>query len=380
MRDELKNLRIAQEKRAGTGGGGPWLWVSVILAVLLLGLGGWVFLSDGLERGQAPVAASADKPEAAADRPVVAAPPETRREVLVASGYVVAHHKHELGTKVMGRVQWIGVEKGDFVHKGQTLVKLEDGEYRAQLDEALAGLKAAEEYLAELEAGSRPQEIERAKAELERAKAEEALAELQFRRLESLLGSGVVSKEEVDDAETRLATARATVRAAEENVKLLEEGAREEEIRRARADVEHRRAGVEYARVMLDATEIRAPISGTVLRRIAEVGEMVTTSYAGTSGAKSAVVALADLTDLQVELDISQTDFNLISPDLDCVMTPEAYPDRKYSCEIDEISPEADRQKASIQVKVKVLEPDELLRPEMSARVTFLKKEEGQGD
>ncbi|HRR57005.1 MAG TPA: biotin/lipoyl-binding protein, partial [Acidobacteriota bacterium] len=168
MRDELKNLRIAQEKRAGTGGGGPWLWVSVILAVLLLGLGGWVFLSDGLERGQAPVAASADKPEAAADRPVVAAPPETRREVLVASGYVVAHHKHELGTKVMGRVQWIGVEKGDFVHKGQTLVKLEDGEYRAQLDEALAGLKAAEEYLAELEAGSRPQEIERAKAELER--------------------------------------------------------------------------------------------------------------------------------------------------------------------------------------------------------------------
>jgi HlyD family secretion protein len=92
------------------------------------------------------------------------------------------------------------------------------------------------------------------------------------------------------------------------------------------------------------------------------------------------VVALADLTDLQVELDISQTDFNLISPDLDCVMTPEAYPDRKYSCEIDEISPEADRQKASIQVKVKVLEPDELLRPEMSARVTFLKKEEGQGD
>ena len=89
---------------------------------------------------------------------------------------------------------------------------------------------------------------------------------------------------------------------------------------------------------------------------------------------------LADLDDLQVELDISQTDFNRISTQQECRMTPEAYPDRDYRCEIDEISPEANRQKASIEVKVKVLEPDEFLRPEMSARVTFLRKEEEQSD
>jgi len=102
---------------------------------------------------------------------------------------------------------------------------------------------------------------------------------------------------------------------------------------------------------------------------------MITTSYAGTSGAKSAMVALADLTDLQVELDISQTDFSRISEELECLMSPEAFSDRSYACRIDEISPEADRQKASIQVKVKILNPDEYLRPEMSARVTFLRKE-----
>jgi HlyD family secretion protein len=130
---------------------------------------------------------------------------------------------------------------------------------------------------------------------------------------------------------------------------------------------------------MLDATEIRAPISGTVLRRIAEVGEMITTSFAGEMGAKSAVVALADLSDLQVELDISQADFNRISEEHGCQMSPEAFPDRIYPCELDEIAPEADRQKASIQVKVRVHQPDNYLRPEMSARVTFFEKE-GQDD
>jgi HlyD family secretion protein len=113
-----------------------------------------------------------------------------------------------------------------------------------------------------------------------------------------------------------------------------------------------------------------------VLERLVELGEMVTTSFAGDRGAKSAVVSLADLNDLRVELDISQADFNRISPEHDCVMTPEAYPERKYPCNIAEISPEANRQKGTIQVKVKVLEPDSFLRPELTARVTFSQREE----
>src|SRR5205823_7134211 len=95
-------------------------------------------------------------------------------------------------------------------------------------------------------------------------------------------------------------------------------------------------------------------------------------SFVGDRGAKSFVVTLADLRDLQVELDINQNDFGRISANQPCTVVTDAYPDRVYECRVDEISPEANRQKATIQVKVKLLQPDELIRPDMNARVTFL--------
>jgi HlyD family secretion protein len=129
---------------------------------------------------------------------------------------------------------------------------------------------------------------------------------------------------------------------------------------------------MEYAKTILDATEIRVPVEGTILERNVEQGEMVTTSFVGDRGAKSFVVTLADLDDLQVELDINQNDFNRIASKQLCTVTTDAYPDRVYECRVDEISPEANRQKATIQVKVKVLKPDDNIRPDMNARVTFL--------
>jgi HlyD family secretion protein len=185
----------------------------------------------------------------------------------------------------------------------------------------------------------------------------------------------LIPEHELDNAKSRFKMAESAVTAAEKTYQLLKLGPRKERIEQAEASVSQAQATLNYAQTMLDATEIRAPVSGTVLRRIAEVGEMITTSFAGEMGAKSAVVALADLSDLQVELDISQSDFNRISDAQICEMTPEAFSDRLYPCELDEIAPEADRQKASIQVKVRILQPDEYLRPEMSARVTFSEKE-----
>lgn len=381
MREDLKALRINKEQRWENGRrSNPWFWIALVLLLCLGGLGGWIYLSGILEEEKAQVVEAADvTSNQAVEEPVGAAPPATR-EVLVASGYIVAHHTHELASKVSGKVEWIGVEKGDRVRKGQLLVKLEDKEFRAQLDQAKAQLRAAEERLAELEAGSRPEEIERAEAELERAETERDLAVRDLERTRKLFEKGIVARQELDNAEARLRRAEADVQLAAKNLELLRRGPREEQIRQARAEVERAQAAVEYAEAMLEATEIRAPVSGTILRRIAEIGEMVTTSYAGGGGAQSATVALADLSDLQVELDISQMDFNRLSPDLECVMVPEAYPDRRYQCAVDEISPEANRQKASIQVKVKILEPDEYLRPEMSARVTFLRPEEGNNE
>jgi HlyD family secretion protein len=99
---------------------------------------------------------------------------------------------------------------------------------------------------------------------------------------------------------------------------------------------------------------------------------MVTTSFVGDRGAKSFVVTLADLNDIQVELDINQNDFNRIQMNQPCTVVTDAFPDRQYDCFVDEIAPEANRQKATVQVKVKFTNPDEYIRPEMNARVTFL--------
>jgi HlyD family secretion protein len=129
---------------------------------------------------------------------------------------------------------------------------------------------------------------------------------------------------------------------------------------------------MDYAQIMLDATEIRVPSDGTILERNVEQGEMVTTSFVGDRGAKSFVVTLADLNDVQVELDINQNDFNRVAANQPCNVVTDAYPDKVYECRVDEISPEANRQKATIQVKVKFLKPDEDIRPDMNAKVTFL--------
>jgi len=122
-------------------------------------------------------------------------------------------------------------------------------------------------------------------------------------------------------------------------------------------------------------TVIRAPVTGTILERVVERGEFVTTSFVGERGAKGYVVSLADLNDLKVELDISQNDFSKLAPKQKGIITVDAYPDKKWDGVIDEISPEANRQKATVQVKVKVLNPDEYLRPEMNASVAFVSAE-----
>ena len=388
---QKKDLNALRIDRHRTKGGGrlmrlvwPLLALAAALAVIL-----WLLdfspdqaAADKSAEDPALGSETVDSSSAQSSPASSARPRDQGREVLIASGYIVAHHRHSLGSKVTGRVEWIGVDKGDKVRKGDLLVKLDDREFVAQVNRTKADLAAAKARLAELEAGSRPEEVARAAAEMARTRADADNALREWNRLKSLMDSAIISQQELDDARARYQMADAAARVADREHRLAEIGPRKERIDQAKAEVAQAEAAVEYQLALLDATEIRAPVSGTILQRIAEVGEMITTSFAGDQGAKSAVVALADLNDLQVEIDISQTDFNKISAQQDCVMAPEAYPDRSYRCEIAEISPEADRQKATIQVKVQILEPDDFLRPDMDARVTFLKpsKEEDDND
>jgi HlyD family secretion protein len=292
--------------------------------------------------------------------------------VLTASGYVVAHHKIAVGAKVMGRVHWIGVEKGDNVKEGQVLVRLEDNEFRAQVNQARANLAAAQARLDQLRSGSRPQEKLKDRAAVLQAEANLKIAEADYQRSERLYRDGVASKAEFDAALARRDTAAALLEAARQSSAMTDIGPRAEEIRAADAQVQQMKAALDYAQTQLAATEIKAPVAGTVLQRIVERGEMVTPSAFGGSGARTSVVDLADLNDLQIELDISQADFARLKMGQRAEIIPEAYPNLRYTGFIEEIAPEANRAKSTVQVKVKVENPDEQLRPEMNARVNFL--------
>src|SRR3989441_6806944 len=297
--------------------------------------------------------------------------------VLSASGYVVAHHKIAVGAKVMGRGAWIGVEKGDKVQPGQVLVRLEDNDFRAQSNQARANLAAAQARLDQLRSGSRPQEKLKDKAGVLQAEATLRNAEAEYGRTEKLYRAGVSSKAELDRAIAQRDTARALLEAARQSSAMTDIGPRAEEIRAASAQVQQMKAALDYTETQLAATEIKAPVSGTVLQRIVERGEMVSpSSFGGESGTRTSVVALADLSDLQIELDISQTDFSRLKMGQRAEIVPEAFPNLKYTGFIAEIAPEANRAKATVQVKVKVDNPDEQLRPEMNARVNFMGEEQ----
>ena len=151
-------------------------------------------------------------------------------------------------------------------------------------------------------------------------------------------------------------------------------GPRAEEIARAKGALIQAEGQMAYAKSQLDATSIRAPVNGTILERRVEKGELATSQFASTAegGPQGSVVALADLNDLQVELDIAQNDFSRLKPAQRGIVTVDAFPNLKWDGQIAEMSPEANRQKATVQVKVQIKNPDEHLRPDMNATVKFL--------
>ena len=370
MQPDLKSLRIQRgvepslepEPRSARWSS-RWIVTGVILLVLL-GLASMVWK----RLNAAPVVDTVK---------VVSSQATGGRDVVLnATGYIVAAHKIEVAAKVVGKVAWIGVEKGDRVQEGQVLVRLEDDEYRAALQQTRGQLENLKARLAELEHGSRPEEIATAQANLNQAKADLENARVTLDRTGPLTREGVLSKQALDDAEARYRSAVARVDSLQKTYDLVKVGPRQEQIDAARGAVVQAQGALALAETQLSNTVIRAPVTGTILERAVERGEFVTTSFVGERGAKGYVVSLADLNDLEVELDISQNDFGKLFMKQDAIITVDAYPDKKWQGWIKEMSPEANRQKATVQVKVKVANPDEFLRPEMNATVAFLGKEQ----
>jgi len=365
--EELQNLRIDHSLRGGDGGETP-AWsrrfiLGGIALVILLGGGALLYRLF-----------SADAPEVEVARATAEGSDVAGATVLSATGYVVAHHKINVNSKVTGRVAWIGVEKGDKVQEGQVVVRLEDQEFRALYEQARGGYESARARLAEMEHGSRPEEVQQAEHNLSEARATAANDKINLDRMRDLAAQGVVSRQALDDATAKADASQQRAHSLEQMFQMSKIGPRVEQIERGRADLIQAKGQMDYAKSQLDATVIRAPVSGTILERTAEKGELVTAQFASGAegGPRGSVVALADLNDIQVELDIAQDDFAKLGPKQEATITLDAFKDRKYKGAIAEISPEANRQKATVQVKVQITNPDAFLRPEMNATVRFL--------
>jgi HlyD family secretion protein len=295
--------------------------------------------------------------------------------VLNATGYIVAHHKIQVASKVSGKVAWIGVDEGSVVKKGEVLVRLDDTEYLAQDEQAKGNLANLEAKLLELEHGSRPQEITQAEANLVQAQADLTNSKNAFERSSALFSGGIISRQDFDNAQFNYQNLQAKVNSLKQAYLLVEEGPRQEEIDAMKGQVEQARGLLAYDEDQENNTIIGSPIDGRVLERAVEQGEYVTNGFVGDKGAKGYVVTLADLNDLQVELDVAENDFSKIHMGSKTVVTTDAFPDRKYDGQLVEISPIANRQKATVQVKVQILHPDDHLRPDMNASVAFVDPE-----
>jgi RND family efflux transporter MFP subunit len=255
--------------------------------------------------------------------------------VLNASGYVVPQRKSALASKVTGRLIWLGVEEGNQVKKDQVVARLESQDVAAAKDQAAANVKAA-------------------RSNLEQAKAELRDATNTNNRNKELLSKGVIAQAIYDTVLARYEKAVAATEAAE-------------------ATVEASLAALDGANISLEYTLIRAPFAGVVLTKNADIGDIVTPIGAA-ANAKSAVITIADMDSLQVEVDVSESNIQKITIDQPCEIQLDALPEQRFRGVIHMIVPTADRSKATVTVKVRFLDKDSRILPEMSAKVAFLSR------
>ncbi|MDD5285655.1 MAG: efflux RND transporter periplasmic adaptor subunit [Desulfuromonadaceae bacterium] len=256
--------------------------------------------------------------------------------VLNSSGYVVAQRKAAVASKITGRLEWIGVEEGSKVTGGQIIARLENKDLEAFVRQAEAALQNS-------------------KATLDQIRTELVDAEQNFRRQNDLLKQGIVSRAEYDVAEARYKRAAAATAGAE-------------------AGIRSASASLQGAKVNLDYSLIRAPFDAVVLTKNADVGDIITPLGAA-ANAKASVFTIADLGSLQVEADVSESNLFQVKEGQPCEITLDALPGSRFRAAVHTIVPTADRSKASVMVKVRFLQRDERIFPEMSARVAFLQRE-----
>ena len=228
----------------------------------------------------------------------------------------------DVGFKISGRIVSRFFEEGDWVDQGKVLAKLDDEDLRNRLEVARATLMSAQARLSKLLAGSRPEEIREAEASLNQAKFDLENKETQYERMKPLFERGVIPKETLDNAEAAFKIAKASLQRATENYLLVKEGPRKEDIEDARAQVEQARASLKLTETQLSYTTLYSPISGVVLVKSGEIGEVVNP---GTS-----IVTLADIENVWLKAYIPETDLSKVKWGQEVIVTTDLRPKKEY--------------------------------------------------
>jgi RND family efflux transporter MFP subunit len=320
LKDELASLKIDQSARAGGGRTATWAVAAVL--VLLVAGGGW-FWMNRTHAAEVRVATVIARTGAAA--------PDA---VLNASGYVTARRRATVSSKVTGKVLEVNLEEGQSVRRGEILARLDDAQVRAALAVAEAQLEAARRTAAEDEARLRE-------------------AQLTSGRRGQLFREGVISRAEVDAAEAQVESLEARIRLAQQQVHVAESL-----VRQRLTD--------------LDDMVVRAPFDGVAISKDAQPGEMISPVSAGGGFTRTGIGTIVDMASLEIEVDVSENYINRVRPGQPVEAVLDAYPDWKIPAHVITTVPTADRQRATVRVRIGFDQLDPRILPDMGVKVGFL--------
>lgn len=402
MDERVRSLRIAKEHRLDqqrSSGWFPWL-IAIVFASLSLWLAyrdDQLMASIGFSKPSLEATDKLTNPNSGDSSPrepsdnsaASTAQPNASRQsnglasssekqplsnpiALESRGYVIAKHQVLVSPQVSGRIMSLNIEEGRRVVKGDILAEIERTEYQADAEQTRGILMRNNAEVSELESGARPQEIAGAMADLQEQEEVVSQLESQFKRMKEALKTNSVSMTEFEQSQSSFYSTRKRIEKLRQSLDMMKEGPRKERIAMAKAAVIQAEANLTKSLWRLENCTLRAPISGTILKKNAEEGNLV--NPVAFSGSTS-VCDIADLSDLEIDLNIQERDISKVFVNQQCEVRSEAFPKRVYRGTVSRLMPIADRAKGAVPVRVAVRVPEEeegvYLKPEMSAIVVF---------
>ena len=324
LKDDLAALRLDREPDSQP----PRRWIGwTVLAIFLLGAGAGVWWWLSRERPIEVEVATVSSRQAGA-----------QAAVLNATGYVTARRRATVSSKITGKVVQVNIEEGMTVREGQILARLDDETQRASV------------ALAEAQAEAARRNVNESEVRLNEAR-------INLARLTKLVGVGYSTAAEVDAARAAADSLEARIRAAREQVRVVE-----------------RQIALE--RTNLDSTIIRAPFAGVVISKDAQPGEMVSPVSAGGGFTRTGIGTIVDMGSLEIEVDVNESYINRVKPDQAVTAVLDAYPEWQIPARVITTIPSADRQKATVLVRIGFMQLDPRILPDMGVKVTFLRDSE----